>query len=51
MKKDSNNFITLVIVLFGLGVIVLNGIAVYQNKVIEDQREVIQELYQYCGGK
>jgi hypothetical protein len=51
MKKDSNNFVTFVIILFGLGIIVLNGIVVYQNRVIDDQRTVIRELYKYCGGK
>ena len=39
------------VILFGIGVLILNGVIIYQDRIISQQRVVIKEMLQHCGGK
>jgi len=40
------------VIIFGIGILVLDGIVIYQDRVIQKQRILIKELYKGhpCGG-
>ena len=41
-----------VVILFGVGILILNGVILFQNNTIQKQRVQIKELYNGhpCGG-
>lgn len=40
-----------VALMFGIGVLLLNFVILYQDNVIRKQRVVIKEMLQHCEGK
>lgn len=39
------------VILFGIGILILNGVIIYQDRIISQQRAVIKEMLQHCEGK